>query len=88
MLAEQESGLKPTLGAKVTDSRHFQFGNVSAVPSAVVSTDATTSMNNNDNNVDMDREMALSAENQLRYNSYVQQLNSQITMLRTVVQGG
>ncbi|MNE97467.1 Flagellar basal body rod protein FlgB [compost metagenome] len=61
---------------------------MSAVPSAVVSTDATTSMNNNDNNVDMDREMALSAENQLRYNSYVQQMNSQITMMRTVVQGG
>ncbi|CAH1193681.1 Flagellar basal body rod protein FlgB [Paenibacillus auburnensis] len=88
VLAAQESGLKPTLGAKVTDSRHFQFGNVSAVPSAVVSTDETTSMNNNDNNVDMDREMALSAENQLRYNSYVQQLNSQITMMRTVIQGG
>lgn len=45
-------------------------------------------MNNNGNNVDMDREQALSAENQLRYNSYVEQLNSQITMMRTVVQGG
>lgn len=88
VLAAQESGLKPTLGAKVTDSRHFQFGSISAVPSAVVSTDESTSMNNNDNNVDMDREMALSAENQLRYNSYVQQMNSQISMMRTVVQGG
>ncbi len=87
VLAAQESGLKPTLGAKVTDSRHFQFGSMSAVPSAVVSTDETTSMNNNDNNVDMDREMALSAENQLRYNSYIQQLNSQITMMRTVIGG-
>ncbi|AIQ53337.1 flagellar basal body rod protein FlgB [Paenibacillus sp. FSL R7-0331] len=88
ILAGQDSGLKPTLGAKVTDSRHFQFGYVSAAPAAVVSTEASTSMNNNDNNVDMDREMALSAENQLRYNSYVEQLNSQITMMRTVVQGG
>ncbi|AIQ47868.1 flagellar basal-body rod protein FlgB [Paenibacillus sp. FSL R7-0273] len=88
LLAGQENGLKPTLGAKITDSRHFQFGYVSAVPSAVVSTDASISMNNNDNNVDMDREMALSAENQLRYNSYIEQLNSQITMMRTVVQGG
>lgn len=58
------------------------------MPAAVVSTDETTSMNNNGNNVDMDREQALSAENQLRYNSYIEQLNSQITMMRTVVQGG
>ena len=87
-LRQQESGLKSSLSAKVTDSRHFQFGTVTGVPAAVVSTDETTSMNNNDNNVDMDREQALSAENQLRYNSYVEQLNSQITMMRTVVQGG
>ncbi|MNC06020.1 Flagellar basal body rod protein FlgB [compost metagenome] len=86
-LQQQESGLKSTLNAKVTDSRHFQFGTGTIVPTAVVSTDETTSMNNNDNNVDMDREQALSAENQLRYNSYVSQLNSQITMMRTVVEG-
>ncbi|WP_339218316.1 flagellar basal body rod protein FlgB [Paenibacillus sp. FSL H8-0332] len=87
-LKDQESGLKPTLGAKVSDSRHFRFGTVTGTPAAVVSTDEITSMNNNGNNVDMDREQALSAENQLRYNSYVEQLNSQITMMRTVVQGG
>ncbi|ETT73883.1 MULTISPECIES: flagellar basal body rod protein FlgB [Paenibacillus] len=87
-LRDQESGLKATLGAKVSDSRHFRFGTVTGMPAAVVSTDETTSMNNNGNNVDMDREQALSAENQLRYNSYVEQLNSQITMMRTVVQGG
>ncbi|AIQ42085.1 flagellar basal body rod protein FlgB [Paenibacillus sp. FSL R7-0297] len=87
-LRQQESGVKPTLSAKVSNSRHFQFGTVTAVPAAVVSTDETTSMNNNGNNVDMDREQALSAENQLRYNSYIEQLNSQITMMRTVVQGG
>lgn len=45
-------------------------------------------MNNNDNNVDVDREMALSAENQLRYSSYVEQINSQISMMRAVIQGG
>ncbi|OKP79013.1 flagellar basal-body rod protein FlgB [Paenibacillus helianthi] len=86
-LQQQESGLQSTLNAKVTDSRHFQFGTGTIVPAAVVSTDETTSMNNNDNNVDMDREQALSAENQLRYNAYVEQLNSQITMMRTVVEG-
>jgi len=87
-LQQQESGLKSTLNAKVTDSRHFQFGSNRIVPSAVVSTDETTSMNNNDNNVDVEREMALSAENQLRYSSYVEQINSQISMMRAVIQGG
>ncbi|MHA6529264.1 flagellar basal body rod protein FlgB [Paenibacillus sp. BAC0078] len=87
ILQQQESGLKPTLNAKVTDSRHFQFGTSTIVPAAVVSTDETTSMNNNGNNVDMEREQALSAENQLRHDSYVEQLNSQITMMRTVVEG-
>lgn len=87
ILQQQESGLQPTLNAKVTNSRHFQFGTSTIVPAAVVSTDVTTSMNNNGNNVDMEREQALSAENQLRHDSYVEQLNSQITMMRTVVEG-
>jgi len=86
-LKQQEDGLKPTLRAKVTDTRHFQFGNDRLVPDAVVTTDETSSMNNSGNNVDIDREMALSAENQLRYNSYIQQINSQITMMRTVAEG-
>ncbi|WP_151735136.1 flagellar basal body rod protein FlgB [Paenibacillus tengchongensis] len=87
LLKQQESGIQSTLGAKVTDTRHFKFGTSTAMTGPVVSTDATTSMNNNGNNVDMDREMALSAENQLRYSSYIQQLNSQITMMRTAIEG-
>ncbi|WP_150267642.1 flagellar basal body rod protein FlgB [Paenibacillus tepidiphilus] len=87
LLRQQESGIQASLDAKVTDSRHFKFGTGTSLPGPAVSMDATTSMNNNGNNVDMDREMALSAENQLRYNSYVQQINSQITMMRTVIEG-
>lgn len=86
-LQQQERGLKSQLSAKITDTRHFRFGNNQVVPAAVVTTDETSSMNNNNNNVDIDREMALSAENQLRYNSYIQQINSQISMMRTVAEG-
>lgn len=32
-LRDQESGLKATLGAKVSDSRHFRFGTVTGMPS-------------------------------------------------------
>lgn len=87
ILQQQEGGLKSTLNAKVTDNRHFQFGTNTLVPAPVVITDETTSMNNNGNNVDIEREMSLGAENQLRYNSYVGQLNNQISMLRTVIEG-
>ncbi|WP_025690985.1 flagellar basal body rod protein FlgB [Paenibacillus zanthoxyli] len=86
-LREQERGLQSSLRAKVTDSRHIQFGMTGNVPSPVIQTDKRTSMNNNGNNVDIDREMALSAENQLRYSSYVQLLNSQISMMRTATEG-
>ncbi len=88
ILQAQESGVKSTLSARVSDFRHFQFGSNKGIPAAVVSTDETTAMNNNDNNVDIEREMALSAENQLRYSSYVEQVNSQISMMRAVIQGG
>ncbi|MFE4709716.1 MULTISPECIES: flagellar basal body rod protein FlgB [Paenibacillus] len=87
ILQQQELGLQSDLNARVTDRRHFQFGSNKIVPASVYSTDQTTSMNNNNNNVDVDREMALSAENQLRYNSYVGLLNSQFTMMRSVVEG-
>lgn len=87
ILRQQESGLKPSLGAKITDPRHIAFGTTGSVPTPVVQTDGNTSMNNNGNNVDIDREMALSAENQLRYSSYISLLNSQISMMRTATEG-
>ncbi|BCG59693.1 flagellar basal body rod protein FlgB [Paenibacillus sp. URB8-2] len=86
-LREQENGLQPSLGAKVTNPRHIQFGSAGSIPAPVIQTDENTSMNNNRNNVDIDREMALSAENQLRYSSYVQLLSSQISMMRTATEG-
>lgn len=49
--------------------------------------DGSSSMNNNQNNVDADREMSLLAENQLRYNSYIQAVNEQIRMMRTAIEG-
>ncbi|KAA9006386.1 flagellar basal body rod protein FlgB [Paenibacillus spiritus] len=86
ILQAAAEGTAPALGARVTDSRHFRFG-TAAVPQPVTTTDRSSSMNNNGNNVDIDREMALGAENQLRYNSYITQLNSQLSMMRTAIGG-
>ncbi|HBU85014.1 flagellar basal body rod protein FlgB [Paenibacillus sp. UMB7766-LJ446] len=87
MLQEQMNGDMPVLKGKVTDSRHFVIGPSSSVPTPVVNMDQSTSMNNNQNNVDVDKEMSLLAENQLRYNAYIQQVNEQIKMMRVGVEG-
>jgi flagellar basal-body rod protein FlgB len=58
------------------------------VPEARVVTDRSTSLNHNGNNVDIDREMALMAKNQLRYNLLVQQINHEVRMLRIGITGG
>ncbi|MNI67185.1 Flagellar basal body rod protein FlgB [compost metagenome] len=81
-------GSKPTLRGRRTDTRHFVIGPSSGVPEPVVTTDQTTAMNNNLNNVDIDSEMTRLAENQLRYNSYIEQINYQIKMKRTAVERG
>ncbi|WFR61833.1 flagellar basal body rod protein FlgB [Paenibacillus amylolyticus] len=87
MLQGQMNGDMPVLKGKVTDARHFVIGPSSSIPTPVVNMDQSTSMNNNQNNVDIDREMSLLAENQLRYNAYIQQVNEQIKMMRVGVEG-
>ena len=37
------------------------------------------------NNVDMDYEMSLMAKNQLKYNTMIQQMNSEFKKMRTVI---
>ncbi len=72
-----------------TNPRHFQIGSApGSVPQPTVTQDTGTVMNNNLNNVDIDVEMSDLAENQLRYNAYVEQINHQIKMMRTAIQGG
>lgn len=88
MLQQQmNDGDIKVLKGKVTDPRHFVIGPSSSVPMPVVEMDQSTSMNNNQNNVDIDREMSLLAENQLRYNAYIQQVNEQIKMMRVGIEG-
>lgn len=80
------NGQKMLVG-KTTHARHIPINGYVATPSAQVVTDQSSSMNNNKNNVDIDKEMALLAENQLRYNLFVQQINHDVKMLRTGIEG-
>lgn len=88
LLAEQmgESGSRSLVG-KRTNERHFHIGLSDQLPQARLVTDETSVINNNGSNVDIDREMALQAKNQLRYNSYIQQINHEISMLRMAMDG-
>ncbi|WP_168122258.1 flagellar basal body rod protein FlgB [Paenibacillus sp. HB172176] len=89
-LLEQSMGPsgKSQLAGRKTNNRHITIGSdASLLPNAKVVTDESTSMNNNKNNVDMDREMSLLAKNQLSYNLYIGQINHDITMMKTAISG-
>lgn len=73
--------------AKKTNSRHINFSNGNEGDYAVTTKNNTT-MNNNGNNVDIDREMSLLAENQIYYNALVDRLNGKFTTLKAIARGG
>ena len=71
-----------------THPKHMDAGGAgSGLPAATVKVDRSTAMNNNLNNVDIDYEMALMAENQLYYYTLIQQVNHEIRSLRTAIGG-
>jgi len=88
LLAGATGGDKPRLALKRTDPRHFGTGGAGAggLQPRIV-TDEASVMNNNNNNVDIDREMSLMAKNQLVYNTYIQQMNHDFRMLRIGIEG-
>ncbi|GGD68450.1 flagellar basal body rod protein FlgB [Paenibacillus nasutitermitis] len=87
LLDQTLSNGMPVLAGKRTDTRHIPIGASSSLPEAKIVTDEHSVMNNNSNNVDIDREMSLLAENQLSYNFYIQQLNHDVKMMRTAIEG-
>lgn len=74
-----------TLPLKQTSPSHLP--GLSEGEGAAVKQDWTTSLRNDGNNVDIDREMTNVAENGLYYNSLTQAISSQLQLLRTVIKG-
>lgn len=82
------SGVTSQLGGIMTNARHIPIGPSSfGGPSPQVVQEQTTIINNDRNNVDIDKEMSLLAENQLRYNLFIQQVNHDVKMMRTGIDG-
>lgn len=73
----------PNLALKTTASRHIPNGLVEN--QSIVQTDNSTSIRNDSNNVDIDREMSNVAENGLYYNALTRTISSQLGMLRMVI---
>ncbi|KGK90379.1 flagellar basal-body rod protein FlgB [Desulfosporosinus sp. HMP52] len=76
----------PVLQMKQTSPKHLS--SISAEIDALgIVTDRTTSLRNDGNNVDIDREMANVAENGLYYNSLTRAISSQLGLMRMVLKG-
>ncbi len=77
-----------TLSFSTTHPKHLSFGQEAASVEAAVKVDHKTSMRPDKNNVDVDREMADMATNQLYYHALSQQLGERLGTIRYVINEG
>lgn len=77
-------GQSDVLSLKTTLPDHLP--GVTNPASVEVKTDGNTTMRNDGNNVDIDKEMADVAENTIYYDSVTQAISSQLGILRMVIQ--
>jgi len=70
-----------------TNEKHIEFTSSRGSNSPLISKN-DTAYNHNGNNVDIDKEMALLAENQIYYNAITQRISGKFNTLKTVVKGG
>ena len=73
------------LSLKLTSSRHIPGVTEGNGTGIGIVTDQTTSLRNDGNNVDVDREMSNVAENGLYYDSLTRAISSQLGLLRMVI---
>ncbi len=77
------------INLKITNSRHIRDEVKNSSISPKIEECDTPVIGNDKNNVDLDREMAKLAKNQLLYNAYVQLFAKRIKMLKdAIIQGG
>jgi flagellar basal-body rod protein FlgB len=77
----------PALIGRTTNAKHIPINGTYPTPTPQIVTDPSTSINNDRNNVDIDKEMSLLAENQLRYNLLIQQVNHDAKMMKLGIEG-
>lgn len=72
---------------KRTNERHLPFSQTNHSSYQIVTKNNTT-FNHNGNNVDVDKEMAELAKNQIYYQALVDRINGKFGSLQTVIRGG
>jgi flagellar basal-body rod protein FlgB len=82
-----QNELSSSLAAKRTHPRHLPFDHEQRLSYQTVQRNSTT-YNHNGNNVDIDKEMAELAQNQIYYQSLVDRINGKFNSLQTVIKGG
>lgn len=80
------NALTSNMEAKRSHEKHIPFSNDGQAYS--IRNRKHTSYNHNGNNVDIDKEMAELAKNQIYYQSLVDRINGKFSSLQTVVKGG
>lgn len=76
---------KDTLPLKITNIGHMG-ADLNIEP--IISEDETTSLRTDNNNVDLDMELALLAENTIKFDVLTQSLSKQFGLLRSAIKGG
>jgi flagellar basal-body rod protein FlgB len=84
--ASLEQAMGNTIKANRSDRRHFDFSSRSPVPGISVS--KNLNYNENGNSVDLDKEMADLATNQIYYNALTERINGKFNSLQSVIRGG
>lgn len=80
--------LQSSVGAKHTHPKHLSFNPLNADTSLHTVSRQNTEYNHNGNNVDIDKEMAELAKNQINYQALVDRINGKFSSLKTVIGGG
>ncbi|MFC7392544.1 flagellar basal body rod protein FlgB [Scopulibacillus cellulosilyticus] len=82
-----QNELNSALEANKTDSKHISFSNESEKEPRIT-IDHSTSLQNNGNNVDIDKEMSELAENQIDYQALVTAVSQKFQQYKMVLGGG
>lgn len=82
-----QQAMDQSVAAKKTNVRHFDFKGQSTT-ATIVKTNQRTSYHNNGNNVDVDKEMADLAANQIYYNAMIDRISGKFQSLQSVIRGG
>ncbi len=85
LLQHELNGNRSGFAGYRTDARHLVIGSSPKPATAQVMTDRTTTMNNNENNVDVDYEMSIFAKNQLYYNTLIGQVSHELKVARIAI---